>query len=223
MKKITITKDGSYLVEGNVPVKEEIIVNDSAGNPLKYKVGEKYPKKDSCGLCRCGNSKNKPFCDGSHIGSFNGKETADNLKYENSSEKISGPLMDLRDKESLCSAAGFCHRKGGTWDLAVSKNKDEKELAVCQCGNCPSGRLVAYDKKTGKLIEPKFDKEISLIENTEGGLSGPIWVKGGIPIESYDGTKYEVRNRVTLCRCGKSRNKPFCDGSHIDAEFDSKK
>ncbi|HET8688843.1 MAG TPA: CDGSH iron-sulfur domain-containing protein [Methanosarcina sp.] len=41
-------------------------------------------------------------------------------------------------------------------------------------------------------------------------------MRGGIPIESADGKQYEIRNRVTLCRCGKSRNKPFCDGSHVE-------
>ena len=43
---------------------------------------------------------------------------------------------------------------------------------------------------------------------------GPIWVRGGIPVASADGKTYEVRNRLTLCRCGRSANKPFCDGSH---------
>ena len=60
-----------------------------------------------------------------------------------------------------------------------------------------------------------------LIENPEAGTSGPIWVKGGIPIESADGTEYETRNRVTLCRCGQSKNKPFCDGAHISIGFKS--
>jgi CDGSH-type Zn-finger protein len=46
------------------------------------------------------------------------------------------------------------------------------------------------------------------------GVNGPIWVRGEIPIQSADGKIYEVRNRVTLCRCGKSLNKPFCDSSH---------
>jgi CDGSH-type Zn-finger protein len=44
-------------------------------------------------------------------------------------------------------------------------------------------------------------------------------VRGCIPIESADGTLWETRNRVTLCRCGKSQNMPFCDGSHIDVRF----
>jgi CDGSH-type Zn-finger protein len=48
----------------------------------------------------------------------------------------------------------------------------------------------------------------------------PIWVRGGICIESADGTPYEVRNRVTLCRCGASANKPFCDGQHAAVGFE---
>jgi D-arabinose 1-dehydrogenase-like Zn-dependent alcohol dehydrogenase len=52
------------------------------------------------------------------------------------------------------------------------------------------------------------------------GCSGPLWVRGGITVESGDGTRYETRNRVTLCRCGASSNKPFCDGSHAALAFD---
>jgi hypothetical protein len=73
---------------------------------------------------------------------------------------------------------------------------------------------VVWDKKTGKAIEPELEKSIELIEDPAIGVSGPIWVRGGIPIESADGNTYEIRNRVTLCRCGKSSNKPFCDSSH---------
>ena len=51
------------------------------------------------------------------------------------------------------------------------------------------------------------------------GVSGGLWVRGGITVESADGFRYETRNRVTLCRCGASRNKPFCDGSHAEVRF----
>lgn len=79
-----------------------------------------------------------------------------------------------------------------------------------------TGRL---GQKTGKPIEPDFEESLSLAEDPEANCSGPIWAKGGVEIESADGTKYEKRNRVTLCRCGKSRNKPFCDGNHIPFGF----
>ncbi len=55
---------------------------------------------------------------------------------------------------------------------------------------------------------------LALIEDPGIGVSGPIWVRGGVRIESAEGKIYEIRNRVTLCRCGKSKNKPFCDSAH---------
>jgi len=78
---------------------------------------------------------------------------------------------------------------------------------------------VVWDKNTKKPIEHKFEKSISIIEDSQAKVSGPIWLKGGIQLESADGTFYEKRNRMTLCRCGKSKNKPFCDGSHIQSGF----
>ena len=88
-------------------------------------------------------------------------------------------------------------------------------MAIQEACDCPSGRLVAWDQD-GKAIEPVFEPSIGLVEDTEAGKMGPIWVRGGIPIESADGAGYEIRNRVTLCRCGKSSNKPFCDSSHLE-------
>ncbi len=64
-------------------------------------------------------------------------------------------------------------------------------------------------------LEPEFKPGISLVEDPFRKASGPLWVKGGIPVKSSKGFRYEVRNRVTLCRCGRSGNKPFCDGSHL--------
>jgi CDGSH-type Zn-finger protein len=48
---------------------------------------------------------------------------------------------------------------------------------------------------------------------------GPLWVRGGVRITGSDGRDYEVRNRATLCRCGASSNKPFCDGTHKKIGF----
>ena len=55
---------------------------------------------------------------------------------------------------------------------------------------------------------------VAVIEN------GPIWVRGGVQVVAADGEPYEVRNRQTLCRCGHSKNKPFCDGSHKEFGFE---
>jgi len=78
----------------------------------------------------------------------------------------------------------------------------------------PSGRLVAWDKE-GEAIEPPFEPAIVLVSDPQEGVRGSIWVRGGISVEAADGEVYEIRNRITLCRCGLSANKPFCDSSHI--------
>ncbi len=81
------------------------------------------------------------------------------------------------------------------------------------------GRLVAWDKATGRPIEPDLPVSMGLIEDPAEGCSGPIWLRGGIAVVSADGFEYELRNRVTLCRCGASSDKPFCDGTHASIKF----
>jgi hypothetical protein len=73
---------------------------------------------------------------------------------------------------------------------------------------------VAFDRETGESVEPEYEPSLGLIEDTARRVSGPIWARGRIPIVSADGEGYEVRNQVALCRCGRSDNKPFCNGSH---------
>jgi len=77
------------------------------------------------------------------------------------------------------------------------------------------GRLVLTHRATGEGIEPDLAPSIAVIEYPAKGEHGPLWVRGGIPVVSAHGRPYTVRNRLTLCRCGRSRNKPFCDGSHV--------
>jgi hypothetical protein len=79
---------------------------------------------------------------------------------------------------------------------------------------------VVHGKKSKKVLEPKLEQSLGLIEDPQMGVSGPIWVRGGMPVESISGKMYKVRNRVTLCRCGKSSNKPFCDSSHYPEEHE---
>src|SRR2546428_568857 len=83
-------------------------------------------------------------------------------------------------------------------------------LAKREAGNCPSGRLATWkrtaDGRYEPSGEPEFEPSIGVVEDPQMGVSGPLWVRGGIPIEAADGTTYEVRNRVTLCRCGASQN-----------------
>ena len=205
-REIKVKKNGPYLVSGDVPLRDEKIISDADGFPRKWRVGKKYAVKKPYALCRCGASKNKPFCDGSHKG-FSGTETTGNVPFEKQAEVFKGPKIILKDAPKLCVHAGFCDRAGGIWELTKKSGERELKTAIEEAGNCPSGRLV--------IIEPEFKPSIAVTENAEG-IAGPLWVKGRIPIESAKGKNYEARNRVTLCRCGASKNKPFCDGSHLD-------
>jgi CDGSH-type Zn-finger protein len=199
----------------------EISIAGEEGEPERWEKGKAYPAGANYALCRCGRSGNQPFCDGTHTRvRFDGTEQAGSKSYAELAEIIEGPDLDLADAESLCASARFCEPKGGTWRLTLkSGDPVKKKYAIQQACNCPSGRLVAYDKKTGEPIEPDLTPSLSLTEDPEAETSGPIWVKGGVTIESERGGVYETRNRVTLCRCGRSENKPFCDGSHIRAKF----
>jgi CDGSH-type Zn-finger protein len=221
--KIMVTKDGPYLVSGDLPIDKQIIGIGKDNEPENWIKCKKVPAGATCALCRCGQSKNKPFCDGTHGKvKFNGIETASKRTHSQQAQVMDGPTLKLTDAQILCAAARFCHRGGGTWELTHhSDNRQARELAIEEACSCPSGRLVECDQRTGDVYEKAFNPSISLVEDPQNKVSGPIWLKGGIPVESSDGSTYEVRNRQTLCRCGKSQNKPFCDGSHIEAGFNN--
>lgn len=218
---IKVSKDGPYLVSGSLPLEKEVVTVDDEGMPLAWQKIGKISTEDSYALCRCGHSGHKPFCDGSHIAkNFIGSETASREPFESLAKIYENSNLTLKDAHSLCAGVGFCDRHGGTWELAKnSTNPASRELAIEQCANCPSGRLVACDKETGQPLEPHFAPVISVTEDPKAKVSGPLWVKGGVPIIAADGERYETRNRVTLCRCGLSGNKPFCDSAHYEADF----
>jgi CDGSH-type Zn-finger protein/uncharacterized Fe-S cluster protein YjdI len=99
-------------------------------------------------LCRCGQSRNKPFCDNSH------------------------------------TKAGFA-----------------------DSGVCPPR---PHDARDGEPVGPL---RLTPIPN------GPLKVQGWIEFNAADGTRYAAGDKVWLCRCGQSQNKPFCDGTHKKVGF----
>ena len=114
---IKITKNGPYIVSGKIPIFEYVINCDSKGIPINWILGKEYPVRENCVLCRCGQSKNKPFCDGTHTNiNFNGTETADLENCNSQAKEINGPELILKDVEELCASARFCHRSGDIWE-----------------------------------------------------------------------------------------------------------
>lgn len=211
--RIKIQKDGSYKVTGNVPLSKQAVVYGEDGVPVGYEMVNEYPLQPEYHLCRCGKSSNKPFCDGTHAKvEFDGTEVAPKKR---NFKRLSGPTLILHDDEGLCYGPGFCHLAGGTWELTgKSDNPRARELAIRTAKLCPSGRLVMEDRATGEFYEHEYSPSIILVEDYKAGVSGPILIRGNIIIESADGEEYQTCNRAALCRCGSSRNKPFCDGMH---------
>jgi CDGSH-type Zn-finger protein len=222
-RKIKIIKDGPYIVSGDVPLREQIIKPKGPG--YVYKDGRVFPHGETYSLCRCGKTSTPPFCDGTHTHvEFDGEETASAKMFEERLVSVTeGPALDLLD-DGRCALARFCHRKDGVVWTLVKHSDDPKtrEEAIIAATECPAGRLEIREKD-GTIIEPHLEQEIVILQDPEKGCSGPLYIKGGIPIESADGFTYEVRNRVALCRCGQSYNKPFCDAQHIRRNFSDKR
>jgi CDGSH-type Zn-finger protein len=218
--KITVTTNGPYLVEGTVPMARQSIVADDQGDSREWQEGEPFEAKQTFSLCRCGQSATKPYCDGSHVRvKFDGTETASRAPYAEQATQQVGPSLTLFDAQPLCAYARFCDVAGQVWNLVEQEGSEAAEMTAREAGLCPSGRLVVRDHHADTDIEPEFAPSIGIVSDPAQGLAGPIWVRGGIAVVSADGETYEVRNRVTLCRCGASANKPFCDASHASIEF----
>lgn len=83
-----------------------------------------------------------------------------------------------------------------------------------QIERCPSGALSYYNNNQQNQPTEMADSttSIKILSN------GPCIVTGSITIEHPDGTT-EKKERASLCRCGASGNKPYCDGSHKAADF----
>lgn len=218
-RSIAIMNNGPYLVSGSIPVSLQMIKPDDEGGSTEWVEGKVFPTPAQYALCRCGASKKKPFCDGTHatIG-FDGTETANRAPVMDQAERLDGPTMQLADARGLCASGRFCDPHGRVWNQV--KHTDDPEVRtrfIQQVQNCPAGRLIAIDKTTGQPLESTLPVSIGLVEDPLWGCSGPLWVRGGIPVIGADGHPYELRNRMTLCRCGRSKNKPFCDGAHGDS------
>jgi len=220
-KKIVISKDGPYVVSAGIPLTMEMITPNEEGLSWDWKRAKTFETEGEYKLCRCGRSKTKPFCDNSHAKThFDGRETATRQPYARQADIFDGATMTLSDAEELCAFARFCDPGGKIWGLMdQTDDPDVHKLVIREETHCPSGRLVLHDKKTRQEIEPKLKPSIGVVEDSALGCSGPLYVQGGITVESEDGTPYEIRNRVTLCRCGASVNKPFCNGSHASIRF----
>ena len=116
--------------------------------------------------------------------------------------------------------SGYCEFNDAGLSRLVTATEDTKmrSLVIAMIERCPSGALTYRIEADGPEIEPDLPQQIAVTTEitSHGPIVGPLWVTGNVPIERSDGQPFETRNRVTLCNCGHSCNKPLCDGTHRD-------
>lgn len=215
--RITVTEKGPYLVYGQPPLSTQHIITNEVGESWKFEKGCNFStENEPTALCRCGASKSKPYCDGSHKEhDWKPKLTAYPESLLDNIDITVGDEVTLTDNPKYCVFARFCDAGGGVWAATeTSFDDDARRQAIRQASLCPSGRLMLWGNGSNKPFELPYPPSLGLIEDDALHVSGGLWVRGGIRIERENGISYEIRNRVVLCRCGESANKPYCDGSH---------
>jgi CDGSH-type Zn-finger protein/truncated hemoglobin YjbI len=203
--RIVVTENGPYRVEGDVAV------FNGDGEPLR--------EGGICFLCRCGGSRNKPFCDVTHgIKGFDGTEKADHGSTEQRRTGYPADGITVYDDRTRCAHFGQCtDRLASVFRADREPFVDAAAAPAAQVEDvvrgCPSGALAYAVGADPTPVEEHRPPSITPI------VDGPYRVRGAVLVVGADGRPYERRERQTLCRCGQSRNKPFCDGSHWYAGF----
>jgi CDGSH-type Zn-finger protein len=166
-------------------------------------------------ICRCGASKSLPFCDGRHskIGFSTESQT---LPAQEKEKAYRGEGITVHFDLSICAHVGICVRvlpkvfdiKKRPW---IDPAKADKDALIALIRKCPSGAL-SYTVDGVRVDSFDSHESVEIVRN------GPINVYGAITLE--DDRKPKTKDHYSLCRCGKSGNRPFCDGAHLGKRFE---
>lgn len=178
---------------------------------FKNSRGEAIKTKKSMILCRCGASKSKPFCDSSHNAvNFSDERSED--RQPDQLDEYKGKSITILDNRGICSHAAHCTDDlPKVWRMGIEPWIDPdgeiKEKIIEQVKKCPSGALSYVIDGN---VYNKFSDEPDVIVSR----NGPFRVHGSVELEGVEMGEGASREHYALCRCGHSKNKPFCDGSH---------
>lgn len=198
-----------YLINDQKPVLVENLQN-AKGEPLSAVEG--------VALCRCGQSKNKPFCDGTHnVVGFSSENVPTGVPEDRRKNYV-GKKITVHDNRKVCSHAAECIR-----NLPEAFRLDKRpwidpdaaavDAIIEIVRKCPSGAL-SYSIDDVEYRDQDRKPTVTVSRN------GPLLVTGGIELVGVDNWgQGSSKEHYTLCRCGKSNNKPFCDGTHLAIKF----
>lgn len=196
------TVDGPYLVKNLAD--------------FKNSRGESIAAKPEMLLCRCGGSADKPFCDGTHLRiGFRGDKSEDRLPDR--LDNYTGQEITIHDNRGVCSHAGYCtdnspavfKMKSEPW---IYPDADDSGKTAKTIKMCPSGAL-SYTKD--KILYKDQERAPAITVSKDG----PYRAVGGPELKDPIGNKPESKEHYALCRCGASKNKPFCSGQHWYVNF----
>ena len=179
--------------------------------------GETIETRPEMYLCRCGCSSNKPFCDGTHM--------RIGYKGDKSSDRVPDRLDDyvckdiaIHDNRGVCAHSGHCTDNSPAvfrigQEPWIDPDADAADRTATTIRKCPSGAL-SYTKDG--ILHKNQDREPGITVTKDG----PHRVVGGIELNDPLNSKSESSEHYTLCRCGGSKNKPFCSGEHWHIGFE---
>ncbi|HEX8009252.1 MAG TPA: CDGSH iron-sulfur domain-containing protein, partial [Trebonia sp.] len=210
--RIVVAENGPYLVTNAAAVRSYL------GEPLRV--------PPQLALCRCGESGDKPFCDGSHARTgFSGAK--DPKRVPDRRDTYPGSQVTIFDNRGICQHSGFCTDRLPTVfrtsaEPFVAPSGGRMDEIIQAVRDCPSGALsLAFD---GTEARDLADWHRLRQQAIEVSLDGPYRVTGGIPLADAAGGEVpralgSSREHYALCRCGHSQNKPFCSGMHWYVQF----
>ena len=187
-------------------------------------LGQEIPLQGQTSLCRCGQSGNKPFCDGSHVAAkFNGEK--DPNRVADKRDVYEGQQIEIFDNRGICAHSGFCtDRLSSVFhvgaDPFITPSGGRMDEIIQAVRACPSGALsYAIDH-----VEARVQVDQDRTPVIEVSKDGPYRVTGGVRVLDESGNDVpraqgSSREHFSLCRCGHSQNKPFCSGMHWYVNF----
>lgn len=221
--KILPLPNGPYYLINDMQPKVVYNLQNFKGEPLSTTVG--------IALCRCGASKNKPFCDGTHnvIGFSSANRTLDEnddtkkTAIKDKRRNYPGKEITVHDNRKICSHAAECvNNLSSVFKLGsrpwINPDASKMNDIVDVVRRCPSGAL-SYSIDGVEYRDPEEQRNpiVTVLKN------GPYHITGGIELigENIQFGEGASKEHYTLCRCGASENKPFCDGAHKSSKFNA--
>ena len=135
-------------------------------------------------------------------------------------KEYSNGEITVKWQATLCSHSTKCWKELGSvfrprdrpWVNMEGASTDD---IIAQVLRCPSGALSVMDHRSKPDTSP-VDRKLAV----EIVPHGPLILYGDVMVKDADGLLTAKNGKSAFCRCGASANKPYCDGSHREVNFD---